>query len=251
MDNINNLGGSPATRTRSASKTLPVAPITVGDMEMVPVDLAGQLLAVAAADPGANVAKPTALCQADYFEMDEGEPHGSGGGTDSEEPVIVPPESQVLDLPVESPAYEGDDHEEGPDVIVLPPDNLTSEQISSWQTTVAVLKEKPKLRAPPAALKRKWTQAQVEVWYVVKLAIKKERRRLYQASERKRKADAIAKKRQPGHDEEPEFMAASGSRARAPPPSQPAFSSNERARLVHCLASDEFRPYIEVMLRGT
>ena len=46
-------------------------------------------------------------------------------------------------------------------------------------------------------------------------------------------------------------MAASGSRSRAPPPSQPAFSQNERARLVHCLATDEFRPYIEYMLKGT
>ena len=114
-----------------------------------------------------------------------------------------------------------------------------------------VLKEKPKLRAPPAALKRKWSEAQERVWYAVKLAIKKERRRLYQLNERKRKAAYRPKKALPGHEEEPEFMAASGSRSRAPPPSQPAFSQNERARLVHCLATDEFRPYIEYMLKGT
>jgi len=61
----------------------------------------------------------------------------------------------------------------------------------------------------------------------------------------------MAKKAQTGHEEEPEFMASSGSRSGFPPPSQPALSTNERDRPVHCFASKEFRPYIEIMLKGT
>ena len=186
----------------------PSVPVTVNDMEMVPVDLEGQLLAVAT-DPGDIQPKHTTLVQGDYFEMNDGEPPGSRGGADSDEPVFVPHESQVVEAHGESPADDGDDNDDGPRVIVLPPKDLTSKQLSTWQTTLAILKEEPKLRAPPAALKRKWSPAQVKVWHLVKLAIKKERKRLYHASERKRKALATTKKTQAGHEEEPEFMAAS------------------------------------------
>jgi len=250
MDNNITIGGSPASRTRSANKKNPSAHVIGIDMEMVPVDLEGTLLAVAA-DPGVMLPKRTPLCQADYFNMDEGEPPGSGGGSDFVEPVIVPPNSQVHEPNAVSPTHGGDDNDEGLEAVALPPKDLTSEEIEARHTTVSVLKEKPKLRAPPTALKRKWSEAQERVWYAVKLAIRKERRRIYQVSERKRKAATMSKKALPGHEEEPEFVAASGSRARAPPPSQPAFSANERARLVHCLATDEFRPYIEVMVKGT
>ncbi len=43
MDNNNIIDGSPALRIRSANKTHSVATITVSDIEMVPVDLEGQL----------------------------------------------------------------------------------------------------------------------------------------------------------------------------------------------------------------
>ena len=107
---------------------------------------------------------------------------------------------------------------------------------------MSVLKEKPMLRVRPGALKRKWSEAQERVWYAVKLAIRKERRRLYQVIERKRKATTMSKKARLGHDEEPEFMAASGSRPRAPPPSQLVFFANDKEILVHCLATYEFIP---------
>ncbi len=45
-------------------------------------------------------------------------------------------------------------------------------------------------------------------------------------------------------------MAATG-RKREPPPTQPPFTSNERARLSHCFASEEFRPFVKVLLKGT
>jgi hypothetical protein len=131
-------------------------------MEVVSVALASKLMSVAE-DPNVVPPKPTRLCDADYIHMDEGEPPESGGGSDSDEPVIVPPASQVVEPNVESPANLDEDNDEGPKVVVLPPKDLTSEEIEAWQKTVSVLKEKPKLRAPPAALKRKWSSAQEKV----------------------------------------------------------------------------------------
>ncbi len=53
-----------------------------------------------------------------------------------------------------------------------------------------------------------------------------------------------------GHKEDPEAVAVAGGKQRTQA-SQPPFSNNEKARLVHVVASDEFRPCVEVMLRGT
>ena len=117
----------------------PLALVTVSDTEMVPVDPEGQLLAVST-DPGAIKPKHTTLGQGDYFEINEGELLGSGGGTDSDALVIVPPESHVLEAPGESPADDGDDNDEGLLVIILPPNDFIVEQISAWQTTLAILK---------------------------------------------------------------------------------------------------------------
>jgi len=258
MENVVTISGSPAARTRSATKNSNVAPVTESDMEMVQIDIHGKLLAVAL-DPNVILPKPTKLVAGDYFQMDVDERAGSGGGTDSEaeaEAEVAPLDPCEAD---KSPgaAKEGDDNDNDSFVVVLPPKSLSADEIEAWQETVAILKTNPKMRVPPPLLKRKWTMAQASVWDVVKLAIKKEKRRLYQVSERKRKAAAMeaksaAKKRtQVGHSEEPEFLAATASASRTPPPSQPAFSANERARLVHCLASDEFRPYVEIMLKGT
>jgi hypothetical protein len=49
--------------------------------------------------------------------------------------------------------------------------------------------------------------------------------------------------------ENPEAVVVAGGKARAPP-SQPPFSHNEKARLVHAIAFDAFKPFVEVMLRG-
>ncbi len=125
MDNNITIDGSPASRTRSASKKHPSAQVIGSDTEMVPVDLEGSILAVAA-DPGVILPKPTPLYQADYFQMDEGEPPGSGGGTDSDEHVLVPPNLQVHEPNVVSPADGDDDNDEGHEVVVLPPKDLTS-----------------------------------------------------------------------------------------------------------------------------
>ena len=80
--------------------------------------------------------------------------------------------------------------------------------------------------------------------------MKKERKMQYFASKRKRKA-IVDKTVKPGHEEEHEFKAIVGEKTRAPPPSQPAFTANERARLIHCFASEEFRLFVEIMLKGT
>ena len=52
-----------------------------------------------------------------------------------------------------------------------------------------------------------------------------------------------------GHTEDPEAVAATGGKQRNAP-SQPPFTSNEKARLVHCVACPEFRSCVELMLRG-
>ncbi len=49
--------------------------------------------------------------------------------------------------------------------------------------------------------------------------------------------------------EDPEAVAVVGGKARATP-SQPPFSHNEKARRMHVVASDAFKPCVEVMLRG-
>ena len=112
MNHNINISGSPLSRTRSSTKNTVVAPVSARGMEMVTIDLVGKLLAIAK-DPGVVLQKPTPLCAADYFHMDEGEPHGIGGGSDSDEPVIVPPDSQVVEPNIESPANMGEDNDEG------------------------------------------------------------------------------------------------------------------------------------------
>ena len=137
MDNIIIIYGSPSSRTRSATKNTVAAPVSANDMEVVIVDLASKLLAVAE-DPTVVPPKPTRMFEADYFHMDDREPPGSGGGSDSDEPVIVPRDSQVVEPNVESPENLNEDNDEGPEVVVLPPKDLTSEEIEAWQTTVSV-----------------------------------------------------------------------------------------------------------------
>ncbi len=56
--------------------------------------------------------------------------------------------------------------------------------------------------------------------------------------------------RNEGHTEDPKAVAAAGGKKPRGSTSQPPFSANEKARLVHCIASIEFRPCVEVMLRG-
>ena len=52
-----------------------------------------------------------------------------------------------------------------------------------------------------------------------------------------------------GHNEDQEFVAVAGGKQRTQA-FQPPFSNNEKARLVHVVASEESRPCVEVMLRG-
>jgi hypothetical protein len=52
-----------------------------------------------------------------------------------------------------------------------------------------------------------------------------------------------------GHNEDPEAVAVAGGKQKTQA-SQPPFCNNEKARLVHVVASEEFRPCVEVMLRG-
>ena len=97
-------------------KNTVVDPVSAIDMEVVHVDLASRLLAVA---NDVVPPKPTPLCEADYFHMDEGEPPRSGGGSDSDEPVIVPLDSQAVEPNVESPANLDEENNEGPIVFCI------------------------------------------------------------------------------------------------------------------------------------
>ena len=73
---------------------------------------------------------------------------------------------------------------------------------------------------------------------------------MYSAAESKRKADGSVQRVKQGHGEEPEFLAVIGVKKNSPP-TQPAFTANERAQLIHCSATEEFRPFVKVLLKGT
>jgi hypothetical protein len=64
-----------------------------------------------------------------------------------------------------------------------------------------------------------------------------------------REATRGVKRERTGHTEDPEAVAAYGGKAKSQP-SHPPFTALEKARLVRCVACDEFRPCLEVMLRG-
>jgi hypothetical protein len=182
---------------------------------------------------------------------------GSAGGYDSDDPVYIPPakgdgegDAAGVDKGVEHMNEEDEIGLREAEVVVLPPKSLSEEEKEAWEETVRVLNARPRLRTIPVELRKKWTQKQIRVWEEAKNAMKRERKRQYSASERKRKA-TVAKTIEPGHEEEPEFLAVVGKKPREPPPSQPAFTANERARLIHCFASEQFRPFVEVLLKGT
>jgi len=96
--------------------------------------------------------------------MDERWSLGSDRRTNSEEHVIAYRDLEVPTL--ESPRYD----EEGLAFIFVSPKCLTSKEIEVWQEIVSTLKQKPKMRVPPPALKRKWTVAQSRVWDLMKVA---------------------------------------------------------------------------------
>ena len=69
MDTNIIISGSQSSRTRIDTKNTVLAPVYASDMDMVIVDLASTLLAVAK-DPNVVLPMPTPLCEADYFHMD-------------------------------------------------------------------------------------------------------------------------------------------------------------------------------------
>jgi len=64
------------------------------------------------------------------------------------------------------------------------------------------------------------------------------------------KASRVMKMEILGHKEDPEAVAVAGGKQKTQAFEHP-FSNNEKARLVHVVASEESRPCVEVMLRGT
>jgi hypothetical protein len=180
------------------------------------------------------------------------EPPGSGGGTYFDDPVFVPKakgdaNEDVLDGDADGVAEEGCDLV--PDRVVPPPKALSKEEKIAWEETVWVLNARPMLKSIPMTLKKMWNHKQRRVWEEAKLPMKRVRKRQHFASERKMKAAAVMAIKH-GHEEEPEFLVAVGNKARAIPPSQPEFTTNEMARLIHCFASEKFRPFFEILVKG-
>ncbi len=85
------------------------------------------------------------------------------------------------------------------------------------EETVRVLNERPHLRGIPANMKKKWFQKQSRVWEDAKMAMKRERKRMYSVAERKRKAAVAVEKAYQSHGEEPEFLAAIGKKVPSHP----------------------------------
>jgi len=140
-----------------------------------------------------------------------------------------------------------------------PPPHLSDVEKDTWLDTVALVKlcRQQGTKVPvkiPSDLDGKWSNAQKLIWVAAKAELNKVKRRMDAVRRRAGDKKAPAKagggeKGKEGHTEDPEAVAASGVAGRSAP-SQPPFTGNEKARLVHCIASQEFRPCVEVMLRG-
>ena len=70
-------------------------------------------------------------------------------------------------------------------VVAIPtPEYLTNEEEEAWEESVRLLNERPQMRTIPAEVK-KWSQKQIRVWEDAKMAVKRERKRMYSAAEKK------------------------------------------------------------------
>jgi len=137
-----------------------------------------------------------------------------------------------------------------------PPSHYTMEEKEAWVQTVAFLrlcrKEGNKLHVKiPSDLACKWSKEQKAVWPKAKHELKKLQNMLNAVRGRAaiRKATRAVKREREGYTEDPEAVAAAGGKPRSQP-AQPPFTANEKTRLVYCVACEEFRPCVAVMLRG-
>ena len=137
-----------------------------------------------------------------------------------------------------------------------PPDKYTADEKKAWVETVEYVRRcrKEDRKVPiklPTDLFVKWTEEQKPIWPVAKAEVYKLQARINAVRRRAeaRAASRVVKRERTRHMEDPEAVAASGGRAKSTP-SQPPFTANEKARLVHCVVCEEFRPCVEVMLRG-
>ena len=104
----------------------------------------------------------------------------------------------------------------------------------------------------PSNLDGNWNNMQKHVWAKTKVELQRVERRLYAARRRATNKSGkvpVVVKVQEGHTEGPETLAASRGKKRITP-SQPPFTNEDKARLVHCIASPEFRSCVEIMLKG-
>jgi hypothetical protein len=192
----------------------------------VHVDLACALFAVTE-ESRKRIEKPTRLMPEDYFGMDDDEPPGSFGGTDSDEHQFMPAAQRDAVEEAERGKEPGSAEKEAAETqvsIVMPaPNNISEEEKVAWDECLRILNQNPKLREPPAHLKRKFSGKQIVIWDEVKIAIRREKKKIYQSSKKKATVQLV------GHHEEPEYAATQEGRGRAPPPTQPSFTANERA----------------------
>ena len=135
-----------------------------------------------------------------------------------------------------------------------PPVELNNQEKDAWEDTVKFIKFCMMTSAKvsvkiPIDLDGKWNKAQKLIWPLAKVELAKVEKRI--AAVRRHAAMKTGKvsSRKEGHTEDPEALAAAGGKKRNTP-SQPPFTANEKARLVHCIASPEFRYCVEIMLRG-
>ena len=160
--------------------------------------------------------KPTRLMPEDYFGRDDDdEPPGSSGGTDSDEQQFVPVAQRDAVEEAErgkEPRSAEKEAAKTQVAIVMPdPNNLSEEENVAWDECLRILNHNPKLRVPLAHLMRKFSGKQIFIWDEVEIAIRREKKKLYQSSKRKATVQFV------GHHEEPEYVASQEERGRAPP----------------------------------
>jgi IS30 family transposase len=94
-------------------------------------------------------------------------------------------------------------------VVAIPtPKSSPDEEKEAREESVCLLNERPHMRTIPAQLKKKWSQKQIRVREDANMTVKREKKKMYSAAKRKRKAASSVQHVKHGHGEEPEFLAA-------------------------------------------
>mmetsp|Transcript_21720 Transcript_21720/g.60397 ORF Transcript_21720/g.60397 Transcript_21720/m.60397 type:complete len:237 (-) Transcript_21720:324-1034(-) len=131
------------------------------------------------------------------------------------------------------------------ELIVVPaPPGYSAEEAEAWAEVVKI-SQLSQIRKLPVHYKVTCSIQQQDVWDPAREALKKAKKAAKQKNRRVTKASPP----QHGHIQDEEFRAAANIEGNSDSGGK-AFTANERARLVHCLAAPEMRPYIAFILRG-